>query len=162
MHAGIDEYICPRSIFFPYVASLSWLSIFYCPFGILLTFINSYIRIFIFIAECLRETYKKASNYQLILDEMVSSIMQRTVDKFDGSQIPNHIKNILTPACGRPRRDRTHLFMQYILLNDDVLRSFENVLSTTDFVDLENVTCSDCSPGTSRGTFFHPFVLYTI
>ena len=135
---------------------------FLLPLRYSLTFINSYIRIFIFIAECLRETYKKASNYQLILDEMVSSIMQRTVDKFDGSQIPNHIKNILSPACGRPRRDRAHLFMQYILLNDDVLRSFENVLSTTDFVDLENVTCSDCSPGTSRGTFFHPFVLYTI
>ena len=93
---------------------------------------------------------------------MVSSIMQRTVDKFDGSQTPNHIKKILTPACGRPRRDRAHLFMQYVLLNDDVLRSFENVLSTTDFADLDNVTCSDCTPGTYRGTCFHPFVLYAI
>ena len=122
----------------------------------------TYIRIFIFIVECLREKYKKASNYKLILDEMVSSIMQRTVDKFDDGQIPYHIKNILTPACGRPRRVRAHLFMQYVLLNDDVLRSFENVLSATDFVDLDNVTCSDCTPGTSRGTCFHPFVLYAI
>ncbi|CAC5360453.1 unnamed protein product [Mytilus coruscus] len=87
----------------------------------------------------------------MILDEMVSSTMLQTVAKFDDEKIPHHIRNILTPECGKSRRDRAHLFMQYVFLNDEVLRSFENVLATTNHVVLKvKKKCDDCKPRSSK------------
>ncbi|XP_071125381.1 uncharacterized protein [Mytilus edulis] len=99
--------------------------------------------------DCLRETYNAEKNYNTILDEMVSSMMLQTVAKFDDEKIPHHIKNILTPECGKSRRDRAHLFMQYVLVNDDVLRSFENVFEATNSIDLDNYKCTTHKPGAS-------------
>lgn len=100
--------------------------------------------------DCLRETYNAEKNYNTLLDEMVSSMMLQTVAKFDDEKIPHHIKNILTPECGKSRRDRAHLFMQYVLVNDDVLRSFENVFEATNSIDLDNYKCTTHKPGTSK------------
>lgn len=102
--------------------------------------------------DCLREIYKDPQNYEMILDEMVSSTMLQTVAKFEDKMIPHHILNILTPECGKSRRDRAHLFMQYVLLNDEVLRSFENVLATTNHVVFKvKKKCDDCKPRSSKG-----------
>ncbi|CAG2224049.1 unnamed protein product [Mytilus edulis] len=104
--------------------------------------------------DCLRETYNAEKNYNTILDEMVSSMMLQTVAKFDDEKIPHHIKNILTPECGKSRRDRAHLFMQYVLVNDDVLRSFENVFEATNSIDLDNYKCTTHKPGTSKSASY--------
>ncbi|XP_063413528.1 uncharacterized protein LOC134695956 [Mytilus trossulus] len=104
--------------------------------------------------DCLRETCNAEQNYNTILDEMVSSMMLQTVAKFDDEKIPHHIKNILTPQCGKSRRDRAHLFMQYVLVNDDVLRSFEDVFEATNSIDLDNHKCTTHKPGTSKSASY--------
>ncbi|VDI26127.1 Hypothetical predicted protein [Mytilus galloprovincialis] len=115
------------------------------------TYIGDRLKKDILCIDCLREIYKDPQNYEMILDEMVSSTMLQTVAKFEDKMIPHHILNILTPECGKSRRDRAHLFMQYVLLNDEVLRSFENVLATTNHVVFKvKKKCDDCKPRSSK------------
>lgn len=99
----------------------------------------------------MRDTYKDPDNYKKILDELVSSMMLHIVEKCDDKNIPYHIRNILTPECGKSRRNRAHLFMQYILINDEALRSFENVLATTNYIVIMKHTCDGCKQIKSIG-----------
>lgn len=92
--------------------------------------------------ECYRKTL--LTFYQNVEDEIDTKIMEKTL------KVENDIPELLINVCVHnaehvSRGARAKLFLQYVLTNENILKSFATVFATMSKIVLTHTSCVYCS-----------------